>query len=71
MPCTVLTFRKKYEGVIIKLTQSADMYSRMFAETGDPFCLTAYHNAVKQICDLKEFIISEEGKINVKHLGDK
>lgn len=71
MPCKLLIFRKKYESVIIELTRSADMYSRMFVETGDLFCLAAYRNTVTKICDLKEFIIYEEGKINVKHLGDK
>ena len=54
--------RKKYFKIIQNLTNNADIFSRMYTETGDKGALAAYNNYVKEIKQLKEKIKKEESK---------
>ena len=56
--------RKKYFKIIQNLTNNADIFSRMYTETGDKGALAAYNNYVKEIKDIKEKIITQEAKDN-------
>ena len=46
--------RKKYFKIIQNLTNNADIFSRMYTETGDKGALNAYNHYVKEIKDIKE-----------------
>ena len=61
--------RKKYFKIIQNLTNNADIFSRMYTETGDKSALAAYNNYVKEIKDIKEKIITQEAKDNTCHDG--
>ena len=61
--------RKKYFKIIQNLTNNADIFSRMYTETGDKGALAAYDNYVKEIKDIKEKIITQEAKDNTWHDG--
>ena len=54
--------RKKYFKIIQNLTNNADIFSRMYTETGDKGALAAYNNYVKEIKEIKEKIKKEENK---------
>ena len=56
--------RKKYFKIIQNLTNNADIFSRMYTETGDKGALAAYNNYVKEIKDIKEKIKTQEAKDN-------
>ena len=45
--------RKKYFKIIQNLTNNADIFSRMYTETGDKGALNAYKHYVKEIKDIK------------------
>ena len=52
--------RKKYFKIIQNLTNNADIFSRMYTETGDPAALKAYNHYVKEIKEIKDKIIESE-----------
>ena len=52
--------RKRYFKIIQNLTNNADIFSRMYTETGDKGALAAYNNQVKEIKDSKEKIKTQE-----------
>ena len=56
--------RKKYFKIIQNLTNNADIFSRMYTETGDKGALNAYNHYVKEIKDIKEKIKTQEAKDN-------
>lgn len=56
--------RKRYFKIIQNLTNNADIFSRMYTETGDKGALAAYNNYVKEIKDIKEKIKTQEAKDN-------
>ena len=56
--------KKKYFKIIQNLTNNADIFSRMYTETGDKGALNAYNHYVKEIKDIKEKIKTQEAKDN-------
>ena len=52
--------RRSYHKIIQNLTNNADIFSRMYTETGDPAALKAYNHYVKEIKEIKEKIIESE-----------
>ena len=58
-----LTFRKKYEDTIRELEHSIASYDEKYTRTGDlNFSLFRDHN-IRQLQDLKEFILKREREI--------
>jgi len=56
--------RKQYFKIIQNLTNNADIFSRMYSETGDKGAFEAYKNYVKEIKEIKELIITKEKEDN-------
>ena len=56
--------RKKYFKIIQNLTNNADIFSRMYTETGDEGAYAAYKNYIKEIKEIKEKIITKEKEDN-------
>ena len=61
--------RKKYFKILQNLTNNADIFSRMYTETGDKGALNAYNHYVKEIKDIKEKIITKEKEDNKWYVG--
>lgn len=61
--------RKKYFKIIQNLTNNADIFSRMYSQTGDKGALAAYNNYVKEIKEIKEKIITKEKEDNKWYVG--
>lgn len=56
--------RKKYFKIIQNLTNNADIFSKMYIETGDKGAYVAYKNYIKEIKEIKEKIITKEKEDN-------
>tara|TARA_B100001057_G_scaffold415802_1_gene433519 strand:- start:461 stop:661 length:201 start_codon:yes stop_codon:yes gene_type:complete len=56
--------RKKYFKIIQNLTNNADIFSRMYSQTGDKGAWAAYNSYVKEIKEIKEKIITKEKEDN-------
>ena len=54
--------RIKYNKIIENLTKNADIFSKMYLETGDEGAKWAYEKYTKEICDLKQKIKDSEEK---------
>jgi hypothetical protein len=57
-----LSFRQKYQDLIVELSKSADMFSEIWIRTGEYSAYKKYQSYVKIICDLKDMIVEEEAK---------
>ena len=56
--------RIKYNKIIENLTKNADIFSKMYLETGDEGAKWAYEKYTKEICELKQKIKDREEKDN-------